>query len=74
MKWVKQSIHYWCPDTKEQKFLGQNVTAVSYTHLDVYKRQPLARTRPVLHFTEYQILPIFCNNINLSYATAIIVL
>ena len=26
MKWVKQSIHYWCPDTKEQKFLGQNVT------------------------------------------------
>ena len=26
MKWVKQSIHYWCPDTKEHKFLGQNVT------------------------------------------------
>lgn len=26
MKWVKQSILYWCPDTKEQKFLGQNVT------------------------------------------------
>ena len=27
MKWVKQSIHYWCPDTQEHKFLGQNVTA-----------------------------------------------
>ena len=26
MNWVKQSIHYWCPDTKEHKFLGQNVT------------------------------------------------
>ena len=26
MKWVKQSIHYWCPDTQEHKFLGQNVT------------------------------------------------
>ena len=26
MKWVKQTIHYWCPDTRKRKALGQNIT------------------------------------------------
>ena len=31
-----------CPTTDRQKVLGAALAAVSYTHLDVYKRQPLA--------------------------------
>ena len=26
MKWVKQTIRYWCPDTRNHKALGQNIT------------------------------------------------
>lgn len=26
MKWVKQTVHYWCPDTRNRKALGQNIT------------------------------------------------
>lgn len=26
MKWVKQTIRYWCPDTRSRKALGQNIT------------------------------------------------
>lgn len=27
MKWVKQTVHYWCKDTTDNKYLGNNICA-----------------------------------------------
>ena len=42
-------LHLFLPDGRVQRTVQRTVITVSYTHLDVYKRQDLARVGILIH-------------------------